>query len=157
MVVAQRQDSAKRAIQHPLGRPRRKGIRLESRKLIFAHSVIRLRRISSEIDIDVSKGQPLNFVDCPRNHLGTSAIPRARAVRRDQLQSPLGPPAIRSMRWRVPGAACVLPGSLKGMVATQAYIKSQAHEGWKLVRERYDDGGFSGGSMERQAPLRAGR
>ena len=30
-------------------------------------------------------------------------------------------------------------------------MKSQAHEGWKLVRERYDDGGFSGGSMERPA------
>jgi site-specific DNA recombinase len=28
--------------------------------------------------------------------------------------------------------------------ASEAYIKSQAHEGWKLVRERYDDGGFSG-------------
>ena len=27
--------------------------------------------------------------------------------------------------------------------ASEAYIKSQAHEGWKLVRERYDDGGFS--------------
>ena len=26
--------------------------------------------------------------------------------------------------------------------ASEAYIKSQAHEGWKLVRERYDDGGF---------------
>src|ERR1700678_1111054 len=35
--------------------------------------------------------------------------------------------------------------------ACEAYIKSQAHEGWKLVRERYDDGGFSGGSMERPA------
>src|SRR3984957_18652862 len=35
--------------------------------------------------------------------------------------------------------------------APEAYIKSQAHEGWKLVRERYDDGGFSGGSMERPA------
>jgi len=35
--------------------------------------------------------------------------------------------------------------------ASDAYIKSQAHEGWKLVRERYDDGGFSGGSMERPA------
>lgn len=33
--------------------------------------------------------------------------------------------------------------------ASEAYIKSQAHEGWKLVRERYDDGGFSGGSIER--------
>ena len=35
--------------------------------------------------------------------------------------------------------------------ASEAYIKSQAHEGWKFVRERYDDGGFSGGSMERPA------
>jgi DNA invertase Pin-like site-specific DNA recombinase len=24
--------------------------------------------------------------------------------------------------------------------ASEAYIKSQAHEGWKLARERYDDG-----------------
>src|ERR1700728_2102205 len=33
----------------------------------------------------------------------------------------------------------------------EAYIKSQAHEGWRLVRDRYDDGGFSGGSMARPA------
>jgi site-specific DNA recombinase len=35
--------------------------------------------------------------------------------------------------------------------AAEAYIKSQAHEGWKLHRELYDDGGFSGGSMDRPA------
>jgi DNA invertase Pin-like site-specific DNA recombinase len=35
--------------------------------------------------------------------------------------------------------------------ASEAYVKSQAHEGWKLIRDRYDDGGFSGGSMERPA------
>ena len=35
--------------------------------------------------------------------------------------------------------------------ASEAYIKSQAHEGWKLVRGQYNDGGFSGGSMERPA------
>jgi site-specific DNA recombinase len=33
--------------------------------------------------------------------------------------------------------------------AAQAYIKSQAHEGWKLIRDHYDDGGFSGGSLDR--------
>src|SRR5271156_1367113 len=33
--------------------------------------------------------------------------------------------------------------------ACEAYIKSQAHEGWRLVRDRYDDGGFSGGAMGR--------
>ena len=35
--------------------------------------------------------------------------------------------------------------------ACEAYIKSQAHECWRLVRNRYDDGGFSGGSMDRPA------
>src|SRR5882762_7357946 len=35
--------------------------------------------------------------------------------------------------------------------ACEAYIKSQAHEGWRLVNASYDDGGFSGGSMERPA------
>src|ERR1700752_233974 len=35
--------------------------------------------------------------------------------------------------------------------ACEAYIKSQAHEGWRLVRDRYDDGGYSGGSMDRPA------
>src|SRR5689334_19033706 len=35
--------------------------------------------------------------------------------------------------------------------ACEAYIKSQAHEGWKLVKTAYDDGGLSGGNMERPA------
>ena len=35
--------------------------------------------------------------------------------------------------------------------ASEAYIKSQAHEGWTCLKHAYDDGGFSGGSMERPA------
>jgi site-specific DNA recombinase len=35
--------------------------------------------------------------------------------------------------------------------ASGAYIKSQAHEGWRLIRDPYDDGGYSGGSMDRPA------
>ena len=35
--------------------------------------------------------------------------------------------------------------------SAEAYIKSQAHEGWKLIRTSYDDGGLSGGTMERPA------
>ena len=35
--------------------------------------------------------------------------------------------------------------------AGEAYVKSQASEGWKLIPTLYDDGGFSGGSMDRPA------
>jgi site-specific DNA recombinase len=35
--------------------------------------------------------------------------------------------------------------------ACEAYIKSQAHEGWKLVARKYDDGAFSGASLDRPA------
>jgi DNA invertase Pin-like site-specific DNA recombinase len=35
--------------------------------------------------------------------------------------------------------------------AASAYIRSQAHARWTLVRTRYDDGGFSGGSTDRPA------
>ena len=35
--------------------------------------------------------------------------------------------------------------------AAEAYVKSQAQEGWRLIRENFDDGGFSGGSMNRPA------
>jgi DNA invertase Pin-like site-specific DNA recombinase len=47
--------------------------------------------------------------------------------------------------------------------AAEAYIKSQAHEGWRLIRDHYDDGGYSGGTMDRPAlqrlleVIRAGR
>ena len=33
--------------------------------------------------------------------------------------------------------------------ACEAYIASQKHEGWRLLKDRYDDGGISGGTMER--------
>lgn len=34
-------------------------------------------------------------------------------------------------------------------VAAEAYVQSQAGEDWTLIPELYDDGGFSGGNMER--------
>ena len=47
--------------------------------------------------------------------------------------------------------------------ACEAYIRSQRDEGWVLAKTRYDDGGFSGGNIERPAlqdllaDIRAGR
>src|SRR5271169_5799910 len=47
--------------------------------------------------------------------------------------------------------------------ACEAFIRSQRNEGWVLVITRYDDGGFSGGNLERPAlqqliaDIRAGR
>jgi len=35
--------------------------------------------------------------------------------------------------------------------ACAAYILSQTHEGWELVDDQYDDGGWSGGNMDRPA------
>lgn len=35
--------------------------------------------------------------------------------------------------------------------ACEAYIRSQKHEGWKVLSARYDDGGASGGNIERAA------
>src|SRR6476620_6435362 len=39
--------------------------------------------------------------------------------------------------------------------ACEAYVKSQAHEGWRLVPDRYDDGGLSGASLDRPSLDRA--
>ena len=35
--------------------------------------------------------------------------------------------------------------------ACEAFIKSQAGGGWRLIKTAYDDGGLSGGTMERPA------
>src|SRR5437660_527000 len=47
--------------------------------------------------------------------------------------------------------------------ACEAYIRSQRHEGWVVIPTAYDDGGFSGGTMQRPglqrllADIRLGR
>ena len=35
--------------------------------------------------------------------------------------------------------------------AAEAFIRSQAGEGWTVLPDRYDDGGFTGGNMDRPA------
>ena len=40
--------------------------------------------------------------------------------------------------------------------ASQAYVRSQAHAGWTLIRAKYDDGGFSGGGSSAGAGAASG-
>ena len=35
--------------------------------------------------------------------------------------------------------------------ASEAFVASQKHEGWKVITEHFDDGGFTGGNMDRPA------
>src|SRR5258708_28520228 len=35
--------------------------------------------------------------------------------------------------------------------AAEAYILSQRHAGWTVIAERYDDGGYTGGTLDRPA------
>src|SRR6266704_6280794 len=35
--------------------------------------------------------------------------------------------------------------------AAEAYVQSQRHAGWTVVAEHYDDGGYTGGNLERPA------
>jgi len=35
--------------------------------------------------------------------------------------------------------------------ASEAFVASQKHEGWQMITEHFDDGGFTGGNMDRPA------
>ena len=75
------------------------------------------------------------------------------------------PPGVRTGQTRLRCAVYTRKSSEEGLEqsfnsldaqreACAAYVASQRHEGWQLLPTYYDDGGFSGGSMERPALTR---
>jgi Resolvase, N terminal domain len=59
---------------------------------------------------------------------------------------------VANMSMMMPIGSVVRMVRIFGVVeACEAYIKSQAHEGWRPVANCYDDGGLSGASLERPA------
>ena len=74
--------------------------------------------------------------------------------RRHEIGERQNDTALRNLHPRLdrawPGAGVQLARQSKGGLGS-LHEKSQSHEGWKLIRTHYDDGGYSGGSMDRPA------
>ena len=80
---------------------------------------------------------------------GAGMAPLARRKGRD-LGAQLALGRRRRQQLSDDGEAQMRP-SLVDSESCEAYIKSQAHEGWRFVRAQYDDGGLSGASLDRPA------
>jgi hypothetical protein len=44
-----------------------------------------------------------------------------------------------------------LEQDFNSLQAQRAFVRSQKHEGWSLLSTKYDDGGYSGGTLQRPA------
>jgi DNA invertase Pin-like site-specific DNA recombinase len=105
-----------------------------------------------------SRAASLDTVAMTRFPVSGSSTPTAPALRR----SAGGASAPRSSQPRLRCAVYTRKSTEEGLdqefnsldaqrEACAAFITSQAGLGWKLVADRYDDGGISGGTMERPA------
>ncbi|BDG74057.1 integrase [Roseomonas fluvialis] len=93
-----------------------------------------------------------------RAHVLRAAPEPERGMKRDAKQAGAMPAAVRKLRCAVYTRKSSEEGldmefnSLDAQrEACEAFIASQRAEGWVLVRDRYDDGGISGGTLERPA------
>src|SRR5258706_5513645 len=103
---------------------------------------------------------PKSLSRSPRNQMERSALfwPEGQRKSVGRRGSIMKAPSIRPIRCAIYTRVSTEHGldqefnSLDAQYdAAQAYIRSQAHAGWTVIRSRYDDGGYSGGSTERPA------
>src|SRR5438045_1288473 len=77
------------------------------------------------------------------------------ARRTDVPQRPFGPARVRCAIYTRKSTEEGLEQEFNSLHAqresAEAYIKSQKHLGWVLLKTAYDDGGYSGGNMDRPA------
>src|SRR5258707_7941502 len=69
----------------------------------------------------------------------------------ERPRTPIRRCAISTRKWSEEGLKQDFNSLHAQREACEAFIKSQAGEGWRLVKSAYDDGGLSGGTMERPA------
>jgi hypothetical protein len=69
-------------------------------------------------------------------------------------------PAKRSAARSIPGSRPSTGSTRSSTPSTpstrrrRTYVRSQAHDGWTLIRTRYNEGGYSGGSTRRSGRTR---
>ena len=111
------------------------------------------------------QGRPLQIAvgHCPRHH--RHALERLGVLRAEKpSEGRMTKPIVRKLRC----AVYTRKSSEEGLEqefnslhaqreACEAYIASQRSEGWVLVRDQYDDGGISGGTLERPGLKQAAR
>src|SRR6266850_612260 len=80
---------------------------------------------------------------------------RPRRCRVNKTNKQAGPPLVRCAIYTRKSTEEGLEQAFNSLdaqrEASEAYIASQKNEGWTCLEARYDDGGFTGGNMERPA------
>ena len=105
------------------------------------------------------KELPFALASRSRHHrlqvVGTSLLRFERSRRRrglmERAKSPVQRCAVYTRKSSEEGLEQDFNSLQAQREACEAFIKSQAGEGWRLVKTPYDDGGISGGTMERPA------
>src|SRR6266850_8160618 len=114
---------------------------------------LRLRRPG--LQVAQRRGQGHHRRPLQRLPLLPQRLVRPRRCRVNKTNKQAGPPlvrcAIHTRKSTEEGLEQAFNSLDAQREASEAYIASQKNEGWACLEARYDDGGFTGGNMERPA------